>query len=315
MNEFHLPYNSKLEREDYEKEYLDRINTNLIINGNMNVNQRGTLPLNSAPITATNGTYYVDRMKADFTGVSTNCQWLSTNQPLGSVGSKSYRAISTTTGTGALGVSYAVEDYTPLIGKEATFSAKVKSNSNKARLLMFDGVATIQSDIHHSGDGEWEYHRFTFTPSLSATSLTLFAWTYDTGGVPVNVGDYIEVAELKLELGSIATPFVRPNFDQELARCQRYYYKLSNQYVGAVGDVYDDRVLVSYAWTYQIAHPSHMRATPSLTFLIKIAATDLTSHFIPYGSTEEVMGFRCNTTITAIAGDLFVRFMEVDAEM
>ncbi len=42
-----------------------------------------------------------------------------------------------------------------------------------------------------------------------------------------NAGDYVELEWIKLELGTVATPYVDPDEALELVRCQRYYKELT----------------------------------------------------------------------------------------
>ena len=39
-------------------------------------------------------------------------------------------------------------------------------------------------------------------------------------------GDYIEISQVQVELGKVATPFEHRSYAEELALCQRYYYRI-----------------------------------------------------------------------------------------
>ena len=78
-----------------------------------------------------------------------------------------------------------------------------------------------------------------------------------------SVGKYIEIANVQLELGSVATDFEHRSYGEELALCQRYYYRYintntANKYYGAV--VYYNSTNVRW----HIKFPVSMRTTPSL---------------------------------------------------
>ena len=64
----------------------------------------------------------------------------------------------------------------------------------------------------------------TFSPSKDAFDLYLY----------VDIGVSSTISWVKLELGSIATPFVPPDPAVELAKCQRFYQVRSTNDIAAV---------------------------------------------------------------------------------
>jgi hypothetical protein len=75
-------------------------------------------------------------------------------------------------------------------------------------------------------------------------------------------GDWIAITEVQLEFGNIATPFEYRSYGEELALCQRYYYKtdtiehiVAPRYSGSSGS--------GNAWW---KHPVYMRASPSMSY-------------------------------------------------
>ena len=77
-----------------------------------------------------------------------------------------------------------------------------------------------------------------------------------------NADDNIKIKWIKLELGSVATPFVPPDPASELLKCQRYYYEMSQSYelpnCGPYGTT-------SYRRGNIIFHTT-MRSIPTITF-------------------------------------------------
>jgi hypothetical protein len=72
------------------------------------------------------------------------------------------------------------------------------------------------------------------------------------------------ITGVQLEQNTSATPFERRLYNQELANCQRYYWKMSDANAPvAVGTVYFNS---SYARTYT-KHPVTMRAAPTLSIV------------------------------------------------
>jgi hypothetical protein len=77
---------------------------------------------------------------------------------------------------------------------------------------------------------------FTSTPlnetwgsSVSANSVNS-----DIPGLGGSTNDYVNITGVQLEAGSVATPFERRQYGQELALCQRYYYRIKADAGGQV---------------------------------------------------------------------------------
>jgi hypothetical protein len=84
------------------------------------------------------------------------------------------------------------------------------------------------------------------------------------GNVSITSGDYIETAQVQLELGSQATPFEHRSFGDELRRCQRYFVRetAGNAYTvflsGGIDDTSGNAFLHGKL-------PVSMRATPTFS--------------------------------------------------
>ena len=197
---------------------------NLIINGGFDVWQRGTYT------TATNVSSGVqsDRWKIA-QSVTTG-----TIQDLGG----SVRLEVTGAGTGTLRMYQPIEDkglYKRISGKTLTFSAWVKSNTANARIECFkgNGVGWDGWDSAHTGGGAWEKLSATYVLA-DISSLTDGTFSvqvgldgYNSADVALAVGDYCEIKDVQLELGSTATDFEHRSYGEELALCQRYYYAIN----------------------------------------------------------------------------------------
>jgi hypothetical protein len=69
-----------------------------------------------------------------------------------------------------------------------------------------------------------------------------------------------EVTGCKLELGQTATTFEKPDYQTELVKCQRYWYKMAHGHATLyVGDYGGFSMAVMH-------HPVEMRATPTVTY-------------------------------------------------
>ena len=86
--------------------------------------------------------------------------------------------------------------------------------------------------MNSSGDYADSYYTPVLHVGLTKVSVKLPEGEYISAvSVGCNkgteVGDSVKLAWVKLESGSLATPFVPPDYAVELAKCQRYLLKLS----------------------------------------------------------------------------------------
>ena len=71
------------------------------------------------------------------------------------------------------------------------------------------------------------------------------------------------ITGVQLEVGSTATPFERRLYNQELANCQRYYWKwIPTTAYNMIGSGYCSSTTVAYA---TVTNPATMRSAPTLT--------------------------------------------------
>ncbi|KKM22966.1 hypothetical protein LCGC14_1619910, partial [marine sediment metagenome] len=96
---------------------------------------------------------------------------------------------------------------------------------------------TIIIPLDYSG-GTWDYTNSTglniswalvagstFQTTAGAWQTGLFLATSNQVNATDNKANNFRLAKVKFELGQVATPFVAVDYEQELARCQRYYEK------------------------------------------------------------------------------------------
>ena len=103
-------------------------------------------------------------------------------------------------------------------------------------------------------------------------------------------GATFELTGVQLEVGSVATPFEHRSRGEDLARCQRYYYKLpTSDATNSAPPAYQ------YHANYKMMvcwFPTTMRATPTVTFTSSTSNTGWTqlnnsaSHFKAYRSSN-----------------------------
>ena len=212
---------------------------NAIINGGFDIAQRGT------SITS-NGNYTLDRWYGQYIGGGTVTQQ-TTGVPVGS--RYCYRGTSTASAGGVNTYQYLeTSTVAPLWGQTVTLSAKIRANGTYAGGLImniyksstidggpsngtFTAVASvaIANSSLPTGTGSSNWYSATLTTTIpnDGTANSLFIAFTQTVNTPT--GAYYELANVQLELGSVATAFSRAGgtLQGELAACQRYYQRIS----------------------------------------------------------------------------------------
>ena len=272
-------------------------NRNLIINGAMQVAQRGTsLSLNGTE-------YLLDRFRTYRSHTATATASQSSDAPTGFT--KSWLV---TIGTGAaasaaneLQLSQQIEGYNiiPLgLGasgaKDFTVSFWVKSSLTGDFSIAFQSQAAADHYIttyNISAANTWEYKTITISGPTSGTfnttNSTGLAVVFDLGSgsnleatsdvwstgnkyrksgtvaVAATSSATWQITGVQLEVGDTATGFEHRSYGDELARCQRYYWylgKAANKVLigGYQGTASDD-------YSGFIPYPVEMRASPTFT--------------------------------------------------
>ena len=237
-------------------------NRNLIINGAMQVAQRGDF---SSAATFTSGQYWLDRWIFDTNNANSLVSQVGVDVTELSSKTKAARVEAGTTGSSYLGIRQKLEFPENYAGKTYTFSAYVRSNNVNARLTgFFIGPNQVIASDAHTGDGSWQRLSVTFTFSTTAASAAyfdVFIASTGIGAVSTSAGDYMEITGVQLETGDTATPFEHRSYADELARCQRFYYKRTGS--GRHATAGNGSIQQSFPTTYL---PVPMRVQPSLSY-------------------------------------------------
>ncbi len=218
---------------------------NLVINGAFDFWQRGTSfsnPSNSgSSFTADRWQYVRDANQA---GISIS------RQDAGLPGFQycaRLQRIAGDTGTNNFRFGTALETVNsiPLRGKQITISFYARAGANLSGGISIDvysGTGTDQGTVWGEFTGNynvaylanqvvsstWTRYTATGTVPVNATQLGVRLWRVGISGT-AGVDDYVEVTGFQLEQNSAATTFSRAGGDiqGELAKCQRYYQKLT----------------------------------------------------------------------------------------
>jgi len=135
----------------------------------------------------------------------------------------------------------------------------------------FTGVATVGSVTATLTD---TFQRFTATGTVSGSATQLgLVLTYTPVGT-AGAADYVEIVDVQLEAGSVATPFKRnaPSIQAELAACQRYYVRYDNTGDNGVHGV--GLAPATNGAYIQIHLPTEMRVSPTAVDYSLLRLTD-----------------------------------------
>ena len=266
---------------------------NKIINGDMNIAQRGT---SFAAIA--NQAYSLDRWIYGNTSAAVATVTQQADVPSSNEFQYSYRYAVTTADTSiaasdAAYVVQFVEGYNArdLIGRTFTLSFWVRSSKTGTHCVKFGNSSADRSYVTEytiNAANTWEQKSITVSGGLitagtwnwtNGIGLAVF-WTlaagstfqttagaWQTGNFLATanqvscldtVGNIFAITGVQLEVGSVATPFEHRPYGTELALCQRYYFRTSDGYPS--GSAYSPSATAVNA---VLSFPVTMRAAPS----------------------------------------------------
>jgi hypothetical protein len=304
-------------------------NRNKIINGAMQVAQRGT---NFAGGTANaDDAYTLDRWYV----LSEGSDSVDVDQVADSpdTGGKSIRLDVETTGE-KFGIAQIVEaiNCTGLIGNTVTlsFAAKVSDariDTVKAAIVAWSGTAdTVTSDIISAWNADGttptlianatfentpadlgvttSWATYTITASVdtaSAANIILFIWSDDATN-PL-AGDFLYITNVQLEPGDTATPFEHRSYGQELALCQRYYERDTDNSSGTL--FYASNVTSGSAYYVAVSYRVTKRAAATVTVSNTLNSGAFSATVT--ASSSAVQCFRANCSAVSTGSGAFFR--------
>ena len=257
---------------------------NLIINGAMQVAQRGTSFSHNGAVSQ----YPADRYNVNIynTGFTTPTGGTSAQVSLSQESIESgldfTKALRITPASDSklCYASQRVEDVTLFSNKTVTFSfycrvgsGSININTSGTRFTQLFGSGGSTAVSTYEGSGQtitttWQRFEVTITiPSVSGKTIgsgnCLQVSLLDGIDLSSLNGSWIEFTGVQLEVGSVATPFEHRSYGEELALCQRYY-----TFFGGISNGFP--LIQSYTGTldnrdFPISFPVRMRATPTGT--------------------------------------------------
>jgi hypothetical protein len=241
-------------------------NRNLIINGAMQVWQRGT------SFTPNPVIFGADRFAAYKAVASAGDYARSTDVPAGQgftysgyFNAADIRHSVELPATGERGVFVDGSQWTLSFWVKAGASGTATANLGWANGVSASSLTYWGADQSYSYSTSWEKKTITFTVSGSITGSHAAVLLYMSA---VSGGLYI--TGVQLEAGDTATPFEHRSFGQELALCQRYFCKTYNYETipgtaTAAGNLFNSLdATQSYGYSGQFSYPVSMRATPTI---------------------------------------------------
>jgi hypothetical protein len=274
-------------------------NRNLIINGAMQVAQRGTSFTNSSA----SFTYKLDRFVGYNTSGTVTYSQVADAPDDFVYSMKATVDTSSTADQGYFlttfeGQNMAHLNFGSSSAKDITLSFWVKSSltgTYNIALRTNSGDATFVKEYNINAANTWEYKTITITGKTDKTWATNntnwgylffsydFSSAYDDGidGQWVDgdergttnqtrligtTGATFQITGVQLEVGDTATPFEHRSYGQELALCQRYYYEItstdgSGYFLGNAFPASGSEIVTTYKL------PSIMRTEPSVVVI------------------------------------------------
>lgn len=225
--------------------YQSAYNGNAVINGGMDIWQRGT-SFTSASV------YTADRW---FKGSQPN--WTTSRQTSGLTGfqyAMRFQRDSGNTSTTGCQMFYNLEtaDALRFAGQTVTVSfyaragANFSATSSQFSYIVYTGTGTDQrrdQSTAYTGEAQaanssvtltTSWQRFQFTASIASTATEIAIALGYTPTATAGAADYADITGIQLEVGSVATTFKRSNgsggtIQGETSACQRYYYRSGSQ--------------------------------------------------------------------------------------
>ena len=251
---------------------------NLIINGAMEVAQKGTSHTSGAQ------TYWLDRFYTYIFGASGRTISQTTNAPDGfkhSIKMQRDNGDSATTGfyfsqpcESASCVGFAGSKIT--LSFYARKGANFSSTSDYINVAVYSGTGTDESliagltgsvavigAVNQAITGDWVRYTFTSGSVVPTNSNQLVFQIIQTPTGTAGADDWYEITGIQIELGESATDFVHEEYGTTLAKCQRFFlnYVQGNTKSIGTGGFYNGTVLAVH---YQV--PVTFREAPSLAF-------------------------------------------------
>lgn len=170
--------------------------------------------------------------------------------------------------------------------------------------------------LKDSGIGVWITFGLGVGSTYSGTAGTWSGSTFvsATGAVSIvgTSGATFYITGVQLEVGTVATPYERQIYNDQLAQCQRYYWKTFNigtvpaSLQGTAGAIFGSSSVTNISFSVFACFPVPMRATPTMVYYSPNQAGSNWSEQSGYVPTlvqldanEKVVSLRATTAVAA----------------
>jgi hypothetical protein len=306
---------------------------NRLINGNMYVAQRGTSATVTAGTTvptASTGYPCVDRWFVYSTGAN-----VTAAQVAGASNNKNLLQVTGAASVTAVGIGQRIEQLNSydLAGQTCTLSVNM-ANSVLTTVTWTASYATTADTFGTIGTPtktQIATGTFTVTSTLTQYTVNIAIPAAATTGIEIlfTVGAQTSgtwsVGNAQLEVGSVATPFERRQYGQELALCQRYFQISSQGY--PTGNTTGSYSGVAGGPNYMSGFnfPTVMRTGPTITFYYNGAinsmrkanggATITFSNSTTFGANTNGVAAPVPTGNTFVVGEVYTFDFQATAEL
>tara|TARA_R100001440_G_scaffold28774_1_gene46368 strand:+ start:164 stop:1162 length:999 start_codon:yes stop_codon:yes gene_type:complete len=244
-------------------------NRNIIINGGMEIAQRGTSSTSSGYVS-------LDRFYVNQSGASTTFSQETNANPSEIGGLQKYARLNVSSSSDFCHIRQPIEDVTTVPAGTVTLSFYAKGTAPAGGLYTY-GIQNFGSG--GSSDVDWTAVLITSTLTSDWVRYTAQITVPSLDGKTVGAGSYflldigqhsnsastafdLNITGVQLEVGTEATPFEQRSVGDELARCERYFQTYSNRNWNGINE---------HAGNYKMyvngVFRQKMRATPTGTFV------------------------------------------------
>lgn len=301
---------------------------NLLDNGAMNVQQRGTAAQTCGTTTIPSSAHAADRWgcNVNVTSGAGSLQVTTSDlpaQPVFNTAQLFYRTSGTLAQPQCVMQELSSSRITPLQGQGVTLSFYLKglalmiAETTTVNSYIFTGTGTNQglqsftaspavtpawtgiastSTTAHTVTGSWARYTATYQiPATATEAAVALCWTPTTGGT-AGATDGFLFTGVQLEQGGVASAFEYQPFANELEHAQYYYYQITES--AAIFPVAPCAAIDTTHTNCFVKTPRQMRVAPTLTFANGFAS--------PTSTTQATLGacttLAAATTVTSTVG-------------